>query len=64
MKRLHLFLKRSHTHDRLCAVADGVYAIALTLLVLDLKVPEVPGITNPQLMADLLQQLPICSSSH
>jgi uncharacterized membrane protein len=58
MKRLHLFLKRSHTHDRLCAVADGVYAIALTLLVLDLKVPEVPGITNPQLMADLLQQLP------
>jgi uncharacterized membrane protein len=58
MKRLHLFLKRSHTHDRLCAVADGVYAIALTLLVLDLKVPEVPGITNPQLTADLLQQLP------
>jgi uncharacterized membrane protein len=58
MKALHLFLKRSHTHDRLCAVADGVYAIALTLLVLDLKVPVVPGITNPQLTTDLLQQLP------
>jgi len=58
MKTLHLFLKRSHAHDRLCAVADGVYAIALTLLVLDLKVPEVPGITNPQLTTDLVQQIP------
>jgi len=48
MRTLHLFLKRAHTHDRLCAVADGVYAIALTLLVLDLKVPEAPGITNPE----------------
>lgn len=58
MRTLHLFLKRSHTHDRLCAVADGVYAIALTLLVLDLKVPEVSGITDPQLTTDLLQQIP------
>ena len=58
MKVVHLFLKRAHTHDRLCAVADGVYAIALTLLVLDLKVPEVPGISNPELHADLLQQVP------
>jgi uncharacterized membrane protein len=58
MKVVHLFLKRTHTHDRLCAVADGVYAVALTLLVLDLKVPDVPGITNPQLTADLLQQIP------
>jgi uncharacterized membrane protein len=55
---MHLFLKRTHTHDRLCAVSDGVYAFALTLLVLDLKVPEVPGITNPQLTTDLLQQIP------
>jgi uncharacterized membrane protein len=53
-----LFLKHTHTHGRLCAVSDGVYAFALTLLVLDLKVPEVPGITNPQLATDLLQQLP------
>lgn len=58
MRVVHLFLKRSHTHDRLCAVADGVYAIALTLLVLDLKVPDVPGITNPQLTADLFLQIP------
>jgi uncharacterized membrane protein len=35
-----------------------VYAFALTLLVLDLKVPEVAGVTNPQLATDLLQQLP------
>jgi uncharacterized membrane protein len=55
---MHLFLKHTHTHDRLCAVSDGVYAFALTLLVLDLKVPEVAGITNPQLTTDLLQQIP------
>ena len=55
---MHLFLKRTHTHDRLCAVSDGVYAFALTLLVLDLKVPEVPGISNPQLTTDLFQQVP------
>ncbi|MDF0644226.1 MAG: TMEM175 family protein [Nitrospira sp.] len=58
MKTLHLFLKRSHTHERLCAVSDGVYAIALTLLVLDLKVPEVPGITDSELTQDLVQQVP------
>ena len=55
---MHLFLKRSHTHERLCAVSDGVYAIALTLLVLDLKVPEVPGITDSELTSDLVHQLP------
>jgi len=55
---MHLFLKHTHTHDRLCAVSDGVYAFALTLLVLDLKVPEIPGITNPQLVTDLAQQIP------
>ena len=58
MEALRFFRKRTHTHERLCALSDGVYAISLTLLVLDLKVPEVPGITNPQLITDLLQQLP------
>ena len=58
MRALPLFLKHTHTHDRLCAVSDGVYAFALTLLVLDLKVPEVAGITNPQLATDLIDQLP------
>lgn len=58
MRALQLFLKHTHTRDRLCAISDGVYAFALTLLVLDLKVPEVPGIANPQLATDLFQQLP------
>src|SRR5580765_4457136 len=58
MRAMHLFLKHTHTHDRLCAVSDGVYAFALTLLVLDLKVPEIAGITNPELRTDLVQQLP------
>jgi uncharacterized membrane protein len=58
MRALPLFLKHTHTDDRLCAVSNGVYAFALTLLVLDLKVPEVAGITNPQLATDLFHQLP------
>ena len=58
MRAMPLFLKHTHTHDRLCAVSDGVYAFALTLLVLDLKIPEVAGITNPQLATDLFEQLP------
>jgi uncharacterized membrane protein len=58
MRALHLFLKHTHTHDRLCAVSDGVYAFALTLLVLDLKVPEVAGTTNARLTTDLFEQIP------
>ena len=58
MRAVHLFLKHTHTHDRLCAVSDGVYAFALTLLVLDLKVPEVAGTTNSRLTTDLFEQLP------
>jgi uncharacterized membrane protein len=58
VRAVHLFLKRTNAPHRLCAVSDGVYAFALTLLVLDLKVPEVAGITNPQLTTDLLTQLP------
>jgi uncharacterized membrane protein len=58
VRAVHLFLKRTNAPHRLCAVSDGVYAFALTLLVLDLKVPEVAGITNPALTTDLLQQLP------
>lgn len=58
MKSLHLYLKRTYEPDRLCTIADGVYAIAITLLVLDLKAPEVPGTTDPELIADLLTQVP------
>ena len=52
------FLGGTHPTERLCTLADGIYAIALTLLVLALKVPEAPGISNPQLRADLFEQLP------
>jgi uncharacterized membrane protein len=45
--------------DRLAAITDGVYAIVLTLLVLDLKVPEIPGsANNMELAADLIDQIP------
>jgi uncharacterized membrane protein len=54
----HAPVSETHTHDRLCSVSAGVYAFALTLLLLDLKVPEGAGIANPQLTTDFLQQLP------
>jgi len=45
--------------DRLAAITDGVYAIVITLLVLDLKVPEIPGSAdNMRLAADLIDQIP------
>jgi uncharacterized membrane protein len=45
--------------DRLVALTDGVCAIVITLLVLDLKVPEIPGsASNPQLLEDLTRQIP------
>lgn len=44
--------------DRLCALTDGVYAIVLTLLVLDLKVPETPGLSEAQLVTNMVGQVP------
>lgn len=58
MKSLRLFLPSSYSLERLCALTDGVYAIVITLLVLDLKTPELPGITDRALRADLLAQMP------
>jgi uncharacterized membrane protein len=44
---------------RLEALSDGVYAIALTLLVLELKLPALPhGASDAALRAALLQLLP------
>ena len=43
--------------DRLCVLTDSIYAIVLTLLVLDLKPPTFPGMTDRQLMDDLFNQL-------
>lgn len=44
--------------DRLCILTDSIYAIVLTLLVLDLKPPTFPGMTDRQLMQDLCNLLP------
>lgn len=58
MRSRYIFRKRIYLHDRLCALADGVYAVVITLLVLDLQVPRIPGDADPQLIADLYQQIP------
>lgn len=47
-----------YTVDRLNALTDGVYAIVVTLLVLDLHTPETPGLNNINLLADLQEQTP------
>lgn len=44
---------------RLEALADGIYAIAVTLLVLELKIPALgDGATNRQLVAALIEVVP------
>jgi uncharacterized membrane protein len=43
--------------NRLLALSDGVIAIALTLLVLQLRVPAVDQVANPDSAADLAAQL-------
>jgi uncharacterized membrane protein len=49
----------TYATDRLGALSDGVFAIVLTLLVLDLKIPELPGqFAERQMLADLEGQLP------
>ncbi len=44
--------------DRLKAIADGVFAVAMTLLVLELVVPEIKDITNKELTGILLSMWP------
>jgi uncharacterized membrane protein len=45
--------------NRIEALTDGVYAVAITLLVLDLKVPDAPAvISNAQLLAQLASAIP------
>ena len=56
--RKSIFFDQSHTLDRLCALTDGVYAIVLTLLVLDLKIPDTPGLGEAKIIDDLVRQLP------
>jgi uncharacterized membrane protein len=49
-------MSKTFSTERICAFTDGVYAIVITLLVLELKAPEVPGLTNEQVFADLVKQ--------
>lgn len=44
--------------DRLKAIADGVFAVAMTLLVLELVVPEIKGLSNKELTEILLSMWP------
>lgn len=49
----------TYATDRLGALSDGVFAIVLTLLVLDLKIPELPDqYAEQQMIADLKGQIP------
>lgn len=53
-----VFFGKTSSPDRLRALTDGIYAIVATLLVLDLKSPEAPGLTNATLLVDLFDQIP------
>jgi len=53
----HLF-GQTFTTGRLLALTDGVYAIVLTILVLDLHAPEKHGLTETSLVTDLQGQIP------
>lgn len=54
----HLPRTESIALDRLVFFSDGVIAIAITLLALDLRIPETHGITNRDLAGMLGQLLP------
>jgi uncharacterized membrane protein len=54
-------MKRQSEFDagRVSAISDGIFAIAMTLLVLDLKLPDLePGISNRAFSDSVLQQAP------
>lgn len=53
-----VFLGEITSTTRLCAFTDGVYAIVITLLVLDLKIPETPGLSDSQIATDLVKLVP------
>jgi uncharacterized membrane protein len=51
--------RATYATERLAALSDGVFAIVLTLLVLDLQIPRLPGgFSERELIADLRDQIP------
>lgn len=51
--------RQFYNTNRLGAVSDGVFSIVITLLVLDLKIPELPNIhSERQIIGDLEGQIP------
>jgi len=56
--RKGFFFGENSPTKRLCALTDGVYAIVITLLVLDLKVPETQRLSEAQLVTELVEQVP------
>ena len=56
--RKGVFFGEITTTERLCALTDGVYAIVITLMVLDLKIPETSGLSEILLVTELVEQEP------
>ncbi len=56
--RKGIFCGEITTTERLCTLTDGVYAIVITLMVLDLKIPETSGLSEIQLVTELVEQAP------
>lgn len=52
-----IFFGEITSTERLCAFTDGVYAIVITLLVLDLKLPKTPGLSEEQLVTGIVGQV-------